>query len=134
VPRGLTQQRVGAVFIFISLCLDGAQSVEIEDQQRDKNPTVVKIDDGHFGYSGITGQILPEALHVRLKVKRSSICDQSYSEFLSSVQSGKDEESGMEIGDGIAFVEKFKNTELAPDLMLKCHSVEKGEIQGAEHP
>jgi hypothetical protein len=35
----------------------------------------------------------------------------------------------MEILNGIAFVEKFKNTGLAPDLMLKCYSVEKGEIQ-----
>lgn len=102
---------------------------EIEDHKQGKNPTVVKIDYGHFGYSEITEQILQEALPLRVRVKRSSTCDQSYSEFLASVPRGKDEASGLEIENGIAFVGKFKNIAIAPDLILKCYAVEKGEIQ-----
>jgi hypothetical protein len=102
---------------------------EFEDQKQDKNPTVVKIDYEHFGHSEITEQILQDALTLRVKLKRSSICDQSYTEFLSSVPKGKDEESGMEIVNGIAFVERFKTIELDPDLMLKCYILGNGEIQ-----
>lgn len=102
---------------------------EFEDQKQGKNLTVVKIDYEHFGHSEITKQILQDALPLRVKLKRSSICDQSYSEFLSSVPKGKDEESGMEIVNGIAFVERFKAIELDPDFMLKCYILENGEIQ-----
>lgn len=102
---------------------------EVEDEKRDKNPSIVKIDYGHSGYSEVTEQLLQEALPLRVKVKRNSFCDQSYSDFLLSIPKGKDEESGMEVMNGIAFVEKFTNIEIAPDFMLKCYIVEKGEIQ-----
>jgi hypothetical protein len=102
---------------------------EIENQKQGKNPTVVKIDYKHFAHSEISEQMLQGALSLKVKVKRSASCDQSYSELLSSVPKGWDEKSGMEIERGIAFVEMFKNIELAPELILKCYIVEKGDFQ-----
>jgi hypothetical protein len=102
---------------------------EIEDQKKEKNPTIVKIDYGFIGSSEITDRILQEALPLKMSVMRSTGCDQSYSEFLSSVPSLKDEKSGREIERGIAFVKKFRDVELEPDLPLKCYKLEKGGIQ-----
>jgi hypothetical protein len=102
---------------------------QLEDQRQHNNPAIVKIDYGYSGNSEVTEQLLHEALTLRVKVKRSSGCDQSFSDFLSNIPKGKDEQSGMEVLNGIAFVERFKNIELAPDLMLKCYIAQKGEIQ-----
>jgi len=102
---------------------------EIEDRKQGKHPAIVKIDYEHPGDSEVTEQTLQRALPLTLAVKRSPICDQSYSEFLSSIPTVKDEKSGVEIVRGITFAEKFKKIELSPDLMLKCYVVGKDGIK-----
>jgi hypothetical protein len=102
---------------------------EIEDRKQGMHPAIVKIDYEHPGDSEVTEQTLQGALPLTMAVKRNPICDQSYSDFLSSIPTVKDENSGVEIMRGITFAGKFKKIELSPDLMLKCYVVGKGGIK-----
>jgi len=102
---------------------------EIEDPKQGTHPIIVKIDYEHSGDSEVTEQTLQSAVPLTVTVKRSPVCDQSYSDFLLSIPTIKDENSGVEIMRGITFAEKFKKIELSPDLMLKCYAVEKNGIK-----
>jgi hypothetical protein len=102
---------------------------EIEGRKQGIRPAIVKLDYEHPGDSEVTEQTLQRALPLTVAMKRSRTCDQSYSDFLSSIPTVKDEKSGVEIMRGITFAEKFKKIELSPDLMLKCYVVEKGGIK-----
>jgi hypothetical protein len=61
-----------------------------------KHKSVVKVEYEYVGYSDITEEMLEKAPLLNLKVRRNPSCDQSYSQFISTAPTIRDEQSGKD--------------------------------------
>jgi hypothetical protein len=94
---------------------------------------IVKIEYEHFGITNISQAILEAAPLLTLKAKREKNCDQTYDQFLSTAPKLKQGGSDDVLIGGVEFVENFKDLNIAPERILPCYALEKGDFRETGH-
>jgi|SRR5882672_10871456 len=100
----------------------------IESPKDSKAMKIVKIDYRHLGYSELTEEMLQGGALLSLRARRDRSCDEYYDQFVATAPVLRDESGNVTLS-GIAFVDKFKDTTLAPKLKLKCYTLGKGDLR-----
>ena len=102
---------------------------ELETHGGVKTGAIVKLEYRHFGYSDITEQVLDNATHLTLRVKRNRAGGDSYGHFVASAPSMREENSGKVAVGGVTFLDQFKDLKPPPDTVLKCYLLGLGGIE-----